>query len=63
MTTLSPARTLGLARANATLVVRDTAEAVALLAEHGETAFRIGVVEAGDGPAAAQVHTEADWLA
>jgi phosphoribosylformylglycinamidine cyclo-ligase len=44
------------------LVVRDAAEAVALLAEHGETAFRIGVVEASDGPAAAQVHTEADWL-
>ncbi len=45
------------------LVVRDAADAVALLAEHNETAFRIGVVEAGDGPAAAQVHTEADWLA
>ena len=44
------------------LVVRDAAEAVALLAEHGETAFRIGVVEAWDGPATAQVHTEADWL-
>ena len=45
------------------LVVRDAAEAVALLAGHGETAFRIGMVEANDGPAAARVHTEADWLA
>ena len=45
------------------LVVRDAAEAVALLAEHGETAFRIGAVEAWDGAAAAPVHTEADWLA
>ena len=45
------------------LVVRDAANAVALLAEHGETAFRIGVVEAADGPAAAPVHTPPDWLA
>ncbi len=45
------------------LVVRDAAAAVALLAEHGETAFRIGVIEAMDGPAAAQIHTPSDWLA
>jgi len=45
------------------LVVRDAAAAVALLAEHGETAFRIGVVEAAPGPATAQIHTPSDWLA
>jgi len=45
------------------LVVRDAAAAVVLLAEHGETAFRIGVVEGAPGPAAAQIHTPSDWLA
>jgi phosphoribosylformylglycinamidine cyclo-ligase len=45
------------------LVVSDAAAAVALLAEHGQTAFPIGQIEAGDGPAAAQVRTTADWLA
>ncbi len=46
-----------------TLVVSDAAAATALLAEHGEQAFTIGRIEAGGGPAAAQVHTPIDWLA
>lgn len=45
------------------LVVSDAAAALALLAEHGQTALPIGRIEAGDGPAAAQVRTAADWLA
>lgn len=44
------------------LVVSDAAAATALLAEHGEAAFPIGRVEAGVGPAAAQVHTPPNWL-
>ncbi len=45
------------------LVVSDAAAATALLAEHGETAFPIGRVEASGAAATAQVHTQADWLA
>jgi len=44
------------------LVVSDAAAATALLAGHGETAFPIGCIQAGDGPAAAQVRTPVDWL-
>jgi len=45
------------------LVVSDAAAATALLAEHDETAYPIGRIEAHDGPAAAKVRTPADWLA
>jgi len=50
------------------LVVSDAAAATALLAEHGETAFMIGQVEASEGPpdalpATAHVRTPANWLA
>ncbi len=45
------------------LVVGDAPAAMALLAEHGEAAFHIGQVEAGDGSPIAQVRTPADWLA
>ncbi len=43
------------------LVVSDAAAAMALLAEHDETAFAIGHIEAGTGPAA-EVRTPAEWL-
>jgi hypothetical protein len=45
------------------LVVSDAAAAVALLAEHGQTALPIGRIEASDGPASAKVLTAGDWLA
>ncbi len=45
------------------LVVSDPAAATALLAEHGEAARRIGVVEAADGPAAARITVPEGWLA
>ena len=45
------------------LVVTDATTATTLLAEHGETAFPIGRIEANAGPAAAQVRTPPDWLA
>ncbi len=45
------------------LVVSDAAAATALLAEHNEAVFTIGRVEAHAGPARAQVHIPADWLA
>ncbi len=44
------------------LVVSDPAAATALLAEHGEAAHRIGVVEAADGPAEARIMVPEGWL-
>ena len=45
------------------LVVSDAAAAGVLLAEHGETAFPIGRIEATEGPPGATVQMPADWLA
>ena len=45
------------------LVVRDADAAIALLAEHGEHARRIGRIEAIDGPAQARILTPETWLA
>jgi phosphoribosylformylglycinamidine cyclo-ligase len=44
------------------LVVTDADAAIALLAGAGETAFRIGVLEASAGPAAIRLDPPADWL-
>lgn len=41
----------------------DADAALALLAEHGETAHRIGRIEAGDGPAAAHIERPEGWPA
>ena len=45
------------------LVVSDPDAAMALLAEHGEAACRIGMVEAADGPAQARITVPEGWLA
>ena len=45
------------------LVVSDAPAALALLRDHGEDALAIGRIEAGDGPAAATIHTPDGWLA
>ena len=41
----------------------DADAALALLAEHGETACRIGRIEAGDGPAAVHIERPEGWPA
>jgi phosphoribosylformylglycinamidine cyclo-ligase len=43
------------------LVVSDPAAAIALLAEHGETAVPIGRIEAGSGEPRAEVATPPGW--
>jgi phosphoribosylformylglycinamidine cyclo-ligase len=45
------------------LVVSDADAAVRLLETEGETVSRIGVIEAGDGPAAVRVDPPPGWLA
>ena len=60
-----PARGARSRRSSQPLVVAeaDADPALALLAEHGESAARIGWVEAADGPASAVVATPEAWLA
>ena len=41
----------------------DADAALAVLAEHGETAYRIGRIETGDGPAAAHIERPEGWPA
>ena len=43
------------------LVVKSAEAALAALAETGETAFRIGTIEAGSGAATVTIHTPAGW--
>ena len=45
------------------LIVTDADAATALLEQAGETAFRIGTLEASSGPAAIRIGTPADWPA
>jgi phosphoribosylformylglycinamidine cyclo-ligase len=45
------------------LVVTDADAAIALLRQAGETAFRIGVLEAGSGPASIRIDPPAGWPA
>ena len=51
------------ARLDRVVAEADADPALALLAEHGESAARIGWVEAADGPASAVVATPEAWLA
>ena len=45
------------------LVVSDADAAVRLLEAQGETVSRIGVIEAGDGPAAVRINPPPGWPA
>ena len=45
------------------LVVSDPDAAIALLQAEGETVSRIGMIEAGDGPASVRIDPPSGWLA
>ena len=45
------------------LIVTDADAAIALLEQAGETAFRIGTLQASSGPAAIRIDAPADWPA